>query len=162
MVVGIDPGKSGAIVSLGETVEAFLFPLIGKEYDRVAFSDLIKKINPTIVSVEDVHAMAGVAASANWSLSQGKEMVLSILSVHKIPFVLVSPKQWQSEMFQGVPVMKKPSKRNDTKAMALVAAKRLFPNMDLTKSERSEKPHEGIVDALLIAEFTRRNYGKRS
>lgn len=159
MIVGIDPGKEGAIVCIGEKITCRLFPLIGKEYDRKKFAEMMS-MSPTMVGVEDVHAMPGVSASANWSLSQGKEMILTTLTILRIPFMLVQPKEWQAEMFVGVPVQKKATGRRDTKAMALIAVKRLFPDVDLTKSERSEKPHEGIVDALLIGEYTRRRVAR--
>ena len=160
MIVGIDPGKSGAIVCIGEKITSKLFPLLGKEYDRHKLNEFLKGIKAVMVGVEDVHAMPGISASANWSLSQGKEMIISLLTAHGIPYLLVKPKEWQKEMFEGVPEQKKANGRRDTKAMALLAAKRLFPDVDLTKSDRAEKPHEGIVDALLIAEYTRRKVSK--
>ncbi len=65
-------------------------------------------------------------------------------------------------MFQGVDQITKPSKTagakpiRDTKAMALVAVKRLFPDLKLTFGERATKPHDGLIDAVLIAEYARR------
>jgi hypothetical protein len=52
----------------------------------------------------------------------------------------------------------KPKLMKDTKAMALMAVKRLFPNQKLTFGERATVPHDGLVDALLMAEYSRRNY----
>lgn len=88
------------------------------------------------------------------------------------PHTLVQPKKWQKEIYQGIPEIRKPpvmikkgkmagqmKKGNlDTKAMSLLAAKRLFPTLDLRASERCKKAHDGIVDALLIAEYGARQY----
>ena len=46
----------------------------------------------------------------------------------------------------------------DTKAMALVAAKRLFPKVNLMMTSKSTVPHDGLVDALLMAEYARRKF----
>jgi hypothetical protein len=74
-----------------------------------------------------------------------------------IPYTKVPAKQWQKDMFQGIDVIKKTGKSsNDTKAMALIAAKRLFPNQKLTFGEKATKPHDGLVDALLMAEYAKR------
>ena len=37
---------------------------------------------------------------------------------------------------------------------------RQFPNVDLRKSERARKPHDGKVDALLIAWYGLEGMGK--
>jgi hypothetical protein len=40
--------------------------------------------------------------------------------------------------------------------MALIAAKRLFPNESFLATEKSKKPHDGMVDSTLICEWGRR------
>jgi hypothetical protein len=72
-----------------------------------------------------------------------------------LPYHKVKAKVWQKDMFQGVPELTKSGKR-DTKGMALVACQRMFPTLKLTFGERATKPHDGLVDAVLIAA-----YGKR-
>jgi hypothetical protein len=71
-------------------------------------------------------------------------------------------------MFQGIPEMRLPSKMNkkgvmvngkiDTKSTSILAAKRLFPKFSLAISERASKPQDGVSDALLMAEYCRRNF----
>ena len=89
------------------------------------------------------------------------------LSITCISHTFVQPKKWQS-IWEGVPIQKVPTgKKNkkgepmyktDTKATSLLAVQRLFPNIDLRASERCKIPHDGIVDALLMAEYCRRNF----
>jgi hypothetical protein len=43
--------------------------------------------------------------------------------------------------------------KRDCKKMSELAAKRLFPNVDLRATERCKISHDGIVDALLIAYY---------
>ncbi len=44
----------------------------------------------------------------------------------------------------------------DTKTKSILAASRLFPRVDLRRTARSKVAHDGLTDALLIAEFGRR------
>jgi hypothetical protein len=65
-----------------------------------------------------------------------------------IPYTLVHTLSWQNALTKG--------QGGDSKARAHLTAIRLFPGIDLRASERSRKPHEGVIDALLVAEFGRR------
>ena len=41
---------------------------------------------------------------------------------------------------------------------SLIAAKRLFPNVNFTATERSKKDHDGAIDACLIARYGQLNF----
>jgi hypothetical protein len=53
---------------------------------------------------------------------------------------------------------KKPRVKIDTKATSLIAAKRLFPDEKFLATTRSKVPHNGVIDAVLIGEYCRRNF----
>jgi hypothetical protein len=53
---------------------------------------------------------------------------------------------------------KNPRVKIDTKATSLIAAKRLFPEEKFLATSRSKVPHDGIVDAVLIGEYCKRNF----
>jgi hypothetical protein len=77
---------------------------------------------------------------------------------HGISFTKVRAVDWQKQMFQGVETITKTGKSSrDTKAMALIAIKRIFPDLKLTFGDRAIKAHDGLVDAVLMAEYARRN-----
>ena len=158
-VIGIDPGKEGYITVMKSSgVETHPIPKVGKEVDLSELANLIVTISEecdtskTVVVIEDVHALAGSAAGATfafggicWSLRMGFIMC-------GLRIVLVAPKKWQKEMFEGI------KKMDDTKAMSVLAAKRLFPNVKLTRTDRCTKPDNNLTDSLLIAEYGRRHY----
>lgn len=184
--IGIDPGKDG-FITVWKEGEGFIFlpiPLSGKEVDYHAlkrdFSEAIghntngeivitngKVTDSTIYCViEDVHAKFGTAAKATFNfgfVAGAMEMMLIALG---IPYTKVAPKKWQKQMWEGVTVQKKQSSTgktmvNDTKSTSLIAAKRMFPDLDLranTDSKRATKPHDGKVDSLLICEYCKRNF----
>ena len=70
-----------------------------------------------------------------------------------MPYELIAPKTWQKETQKGVPNLKKSNGKNDTKGMALLAAKRIFPQEKFLATARSTTPHDGLVDAALMAYY---------
>lgn len=170
--IGIDPGKNGGIFSVTESkslnINKYTFhqiPLIGKEFDVKALSDIFDSYYelPCYAVIEDVHSIFGASAGATFDFGFGCGLLEGILVSHGIPYTKVQPKKWQAEMFEGIPLQQKPSStgktiQKDTKRMAEMAAKRLFPSIDLRMTDKCKKSHDGKVDALLICEYCRRNF----
>jgi hypothetical protein len=67
------------------------------------------------------------------------------------PVDYVQPQAWQKVVLAGM-------SRKNPKRAALSFVSRRFRNLDLKATERSKGPHEGIVDALCIAEYGLRLY----
>lgn len=162
--VGIDPGKKGALVEItdGVVTKKVPTPLIGNEYDIPSMNELISAYigkKDVMVLLEDVHSLGGVSAAANASLMENKGVWIGLLMANKIPFTLVTPKEWQSFSWNGAEKVFKEKKsekdRNitDTKATSLRSAMGLYPDVDLRKSGRSKKGDEGIIDSLLMAHY---------
>lgn len=162
--VGIDPGKRGALVEIVDSVvtKKCPTPLIGNEYDIQSMNELISAYvgkDDVMVLLEDVHSLGGVSAAANASLMENKGVWIGLLMANKVPFTLITPKEWQSFSWDGIDKVLKEKKsekdRNitDTKATSLRAAMGLYPNVDLRKSERAKNGDEGIVDSLLMAHY---------
>lgn len=167
--MGIDPGKTGAIVIINElSVKTYGMPLISKEYDMQKFKILFQNFSSLDchIVIEDVKALQGKFKSGNWALSRGKTILEVYCHALNIPHTLVHSKTWQREMWQGVPkqytgaLTEAGNRKIDTKAMSLIAANRLFPTIDKRdpnrKTERAQSIHDGVVDALLMAEYGRR------
>lgn len=183
MIIGIDPGKTGGIVCLGENgvVWSSATPVLGKEIDWKAFATLLRsgQSNIDLVVLEHVHAMHGSSAKSTFTFGGCFEGAKALIAAFELPYTLVQPKVWQKVMWQGVPEHRKPPKKLtkkelkakaagkkvrtpnpkgsiDTKMMSLIAAKRLFPTADLMATPKCTTAHDGLVDALLIAEYGRR------
>jgi hypothetical protein len=174
VVLGIDPGKNGAVVLIESDLSVCTsqMPLVANEFDTKSFADFLRSRRGKIdhIFIEDVHAIFNSAAGATFTFGFICGIIQGVVCASQIPYTLVQPKKWQSVVYQGVPEIRKPDiivskgkhageKRRgplDTKAMSEIAAKRLFPSVDLRASERCKKCHDGIVDALLIAEYGRR------
>lgn len=146
-----DVGKSGGLVKLDEDlniISKHIMPMIGKEYDIQAIVDLLEEEEITHIAIENVHAIQGrTGNSSNFSFGLGKGILMGVVAGLKIPYTLVNPKTWQKVAWEGV------TKQESTKKTSLVAVKRVFPKESFLATSRSRVPHDGLVDAALIAYY---------
>lgn len=166
--IGIDIGKKGAIVYQHPDgkIEAYAVPMIKDEVDYAFMYDIIQHMNARHYELYDCHphmifeklgVIFGSSKATAFSMGHQSGAIEMMAIALRIPYTKIPAKQWQKEMFTGVEEITITGKTSrDTKAMALVAAKRLFPGREFTFTERATKPHDGYVDALLMSE-----YGKR-
>lgn len=160
--VGIDIGKSGAIAVIypDSTIKTMEMPIVNGELDYVELNNILLQVASISahLAFEKLGVIFGSAKHTAFSMGHQAGAVEMSCICNKIPYTKVRAVNWQRQMFEGVDeIKKKNSSARDTKAMALVAVKRLFPNLKLTFGERAKKPHDGLIDAVLIAEYARRN-----
>jgi hypothetical protein len=166
--IGIDVGKEGAFaiqdINL-KSITCIKMPLIGKELDMLEVYNILTPYeggNGMIVFEKIIPFTANKSAMFSLGCQAGAiEMACVALA---IPFTKVPPQTWQKEMFTGVDQATKKSTTTksgvsrDTKSMALVAAKRLFPHQELKFGGRTTVAHNGLVDALLMSEYAKRRF----
>lgn len=162
--LGIDPGKSGAFAIIDENaniIEMDALPLIGKEYDKQGIKSFLKCKEFAHIGLENPGIIFGVAKSAMVSLNGCVRLIEGIIFGLNLPHTLVQPKEWQKEMFKHVPSQKKADGKNDPKATATLAAINIWPqqNFKFTNAGNPSKNYnDGMIDAVLIAEYVRRMY----
>lgn len=162
--IGIDPGKKGfiSVLEIFDLPEWKFYPIPtikGKVIDVVELNNIFEKIKGDCHAViEKVHAIYGSSAKATFDFGFTAGLLEGMLIAHSIPYTKVPPKEWQKEMWQGVQVIKKTKRSNDTKAMSEIAVKRLFPKLDLRKTERCTTNDDNKVDSILMAEYCRRKF----
>lgn len=170
IILGVDPGMRGAWVAINEKselVSRIVVPRISKT-GPVDIPELInwmeslslKNYERVILSYEDVHPLYGVSVSSTGSLMEAKGIIEGIFysasrSLKNASIVPLTPKKWQSTVWLTHDKVMAASKV-DTKATSLTAAKRLWPGDGFLASPKSKVAHDGIVDAMLIAEAARR------
>jgi crossover junction endodeoxyribonuclease RuvC len=160
VIIGIDPGKDGALVALnleGEhvvthlTKQDFTLP-IGKgskrEYDVGSMAKTILELHTTygvaLVVIEKQHSMPLQGVASTFSTGMGYGMWLGIVGAFGIPLQVVGARAWQKRVLLGVP--------GEGKGRAVLLAKQRFPGVDLTPGKK-RKPHDGIADAVCIAAY---------
>lgn len=165
--VGIDPGGDGGIacIDFNGHVKKWGMPNNGngiEVLDLVSILDGLKEEYNVTLILEDVHSIFGTSAKSNFSFGFTCGAINAIVVTRLLKLLPVQPKAWQKIIWANSDKVYKPLKEKqktasiDTKATSLNACKRLFPGLDLRKSARASKPHDGITDAILIAEYGRR------
>ena len=155
-ILGIDPGQKGGMVLLspsGVVIAHKEIPLDTlKDLDKMRLNDYIKDFKKFGEMHVILERILPFAMSAKSCLTFGRHlgMLEFAFYVEKIPMTLIEAAKWTKEMHQGIDANLKP------KVKSSIAVERLFPALNLSFPKNYKKPHEGIVDALLIAEYGRR------
>lgn len=168
LYIGIDVGANGFISAQFNGVwEHFAIA----DNDLYQLSEIMREMRSKCVSVscviEDVHAIVGCSAKSTFQFGFNKGYLIGLLAANKIPYTLVAPQNWQKEMwtnadmvvtYKTVKVKDKEvtKKAVNTKQTSINACKRLFPTIDLRKSERAQKIDDNKVDSILLCEYGRR------
>lgn len=161
--IGIDPGLGGAIAALdraGEVVWIHKTPTLEvqsksskqkrRRHDLAGMKRILEEdfASGSIVGLEEVHAIpagvAGISSVAMFSFGRGLGDWEGLLVGMGIRYQFVGPRRWQAAMLRGETDKGKPG--------AYLAATRLFPDV------KNLRKGSGEVDALLIAEYTRREF----
>jgi hypothetical protein len=147
MIIGVDPGVSGAIILFhGNGVEC----LVLKTATEKDIAETFKNSAKGLVVIEHVTSspQQGVVSAFNFGMSYGGLRMAAIAGGHRIETVL--PRRWQSAM--QVRKIGGGYGKNDTdKKRAIKSrAQELFPEIKTTNATAA---------ALLIAEYGRRVYG---
>lgn len=167
LIVGIDPGVSGALVCMasdGAALAAEPMPLLtGKGRKRInagllvwILSDWRERFGGTadgfrFVMVEEVHADPRWGRVACFSFGQGYGTLIGVLTTLRLPFGFVPPSAWRKSVIPGA----KPGKDD-----AIRWCRRTHPLLDVGQYSRAVR--EGIADAAAIAEYGRRRiYGAK-
>lgn len=138
-IVGIDPGKTGAMALLTED----------ETVDFAEFSDLrslhsvMNEWKPTHAIIEKVHAMPGQGVSSTFTFGYYAGLAEGLIISLGIPYEFVRPQQWQKGLYAV-------SDGKEKKVRSINAAKRLFPK--LQRVFKFKKDHNK-AEALLIARF---------
>jgi hypothetical protein len=155
--IGIDNGLTGGLVAIsdhpGAPIETSVMPTRGKtkgnEVDAEAVWDWIYRVGGSacavILETPGKHSPGAQALCSMWD-SYGA--IRGVLECRRIRHHRITPQAWQKVMLVGC-------KKGDTKPAALAKARQLWPEESWLASPRCSKPHDGMIDAALIAEYGR-------
>lgn len=140
--VGIDPGKSGAI--------ALLHPdgkLVTHTFNTLNYRATLEQIKDEDIKccLEKVGAMPGQGVVSMFNFGHNLGFIEGVLQAYSIPYQLVPPQTWKKEF-----------SLSSDKAKSIEVCQKLFPKVSLLATDRSKKPHDGIAEAILMAEYARR------
>ena len=161
MIVGIDNGLDGGLCAVskfdGSIIDKIRMPTLQmskkKEIDiRIINQWLLDFNTPFDLAIEEplAHAKSSQAVRS-MAISFGK--LVGMAESHQYPVQRVSVHKWQKKMLGRMP-------KGKTKEFALALANSLAPKENWLANKRCKKPHDGMIDAYLIALYIRE--GKKS
>lgn len=146
LYIGIDPGKSGAMVILHDRRVENIVPFDEIEYIKALQNSFLKFSDTKVVCcLEKVNAMPKQGVVSMFNFGQNFGFIQGVLMSLGISYELVTPQKWKKEF----------SITSD-KNTSIAVARRLFPEVNLKRTERSRKDDDNIAEALLMAEYARR------
>lgn len=139
--IGIDPGLSGALAILdGESATVTLW---GPEAYAKALRYATEK-GPCVACLEHVGARPGQGVTSTFRFGENFGFCQGMLTAYGIRYELVRPQKWKKEFSVS------------GKNASIAVCKRLFPGVDLRRTEKCRIDHDGKAEALLMAEYARR------
>lgn len=166
--LGIDVGSKG-FVTLNTGTELRFYSIADNDAYQLSniLHDIKAEFQNVVCAMEEIHAIFGSSAKATFAFGEINGLLKGLLIANKIPYHLVAPKKWQSEIWDNKDMVvsyktvtikgKQVSKKEvNTKQTSLNAAKRIFPAVDLRKTERCKNLDDNKCDSLLISEYARR------
>lgn len=142
--IGIDPGQSGALAVIDRKGKAYAIPYNEQDYlDEI--SQIAAEGCEVRAIVEHVASMPKQGIASTFKFGANFGWIQGVLAANRIPYELVRPQKW-----------KRVFSCTSDKNTSIAVAQRLFPTTSLLATPRCKKPHDGIAEALLMAEYGRR------
>tara|TARA_B100000989_G_scaffold255509_1_gene204441 strand:+ start:809 stop:1303 length:495 start_codon:yes stop_codon:yes gene_type:complete len=161
LIIGIDPGISGAICFLqdGKIINVIEMPIMieGKKNKKQVngsqiYNEICKRINKIEkqeirIVIEQVSAMPGQGVTSMFNFGQSFGILKGISSAMQLPVYFVRPAKWK-KYFNLI---------NSEKDASRTRAIEIFPYFS---SQLSKKKDSNKADAILIASFHHETYKK--
>lgn len=181
--LGLDPGLTGGIAvmelgAIGEATKIRAIPMPIKpgpagrrDVDGSKVAAFLryhtKASKVLMVAVESVHSFhkQGIVSAFNFGKGYGK--LLGIIESLDMPLDEPTPQQWQSLVLAG---MKTKGRKKKTKGKGVAKSNtdrrdkdtsirfvlNHFPSVNLKATDRSTTNHDGMAEAICLAEYARR------
>jgi crossover junction endodeoxyribonuclease RuvC len=145
--IGIDPGQKGGIaVIIDGNPETF-------PYSDEKLISVMRQIEESCylggvaTCLEKVGAMPKQGVTSTFTFGKSAGFIEGVLQAFGIPYQLITPQVWKKEF-----------SLNSDKAKSVEVCKKLFPGVILRATERCTTDHDGMAEALLMAEYARRKF----
>jgi len=159
VVIGVDPGKTGAIVALDErgtvhaaaTADRWTIKGKGPSYVPRTMAEWLTAVPCDLVVIERQQAMPRQGLSSTLTTGYGYGLWVGIAAALGLPYLEVRPSAWTRAIL--------PASGGKGKGRAIGVARARVPDLDLTPG-RKRKPHDGLADAACLALYGLRELGR--
>ena len=146
--IGVDPGKKGAMAIMGYSNtmgERYMMKII--PFDPQEYIKTLKQFNGATVCIEQVHSLPHEGVKSVWSFGQTYGWLLGVLDAVGLSYQTVPPNLWKKDF----------SLLRTDKKQSIEVCKRLFPGIELKRTDRCRNDDDNMADAALICEYARRH-----
>ena len=147
LFIGIDPGKNGGIAYIDtECKISGTEPYSDKDLLDMCRDESWRGSTEHIMCcLEKVGARPGQGVVSMFNFGQSVGYIKGVLEAFRVPYQEITPQKWKKEF--GL---------NSEKAASAEVCRKLFPEISLLATPKCKKPHDGMAEALLMAEYARR------
>ena len=151
--IGIDPGAKGGYAIIDESRIVYSTNARAFPWDDEMFVCEMRGIKnlangaKIVAAVEKVGARPGQGTVSMFNFGKSAGYIEGVLSALGIPYQLVSPATWKKEF----------SLIGKDKQASIITCRKLFPELDLKRTEHCRTDSDGKAESLLIAEWGRRH-----
>jgi crossover junction endodeoxyribonuclease RuvC len=139
------------VIAKTETGQAvFAYPWDDSFFAMEMASLMQMKEHGIVAAVEKVGARPGQGTVSMFNFGKSAGYIEGVLSALGIPYQLVPPNKWKKEF----------SLIGQDKQASIVTCRKLFPELDLKRTERCRTDSDGKAEATLLAEYARRHFGE--
>lgn len=146
--VGIDPGKVGGYAWIWDGMATT------RPWDDTFFIQdmqcLLATHDGVMAAVEKVGARPGQGTVSMFHFGESVGFINGVLRALGMPFQTVPPNVWKRDY----------SLIGKDKKSSIEVCRRLFPDVDLKRTEKCRTDSDGKADSLLLAEYARRHFGE--
>jgi hypothetical protein len=154
MILGVDPGMEGAVCILDDdSVILEVMPTKDGLIDVVELGHILRPYAPMITKAYLEGASLRPMQQGQFKIGQNFGRIQAVLEYMGIWALTVRPQDWSKDYDHGVVEKDKKKRYGLIKKARARIAQGLFPEINLMATTGSYVPHDGLVDALLIANW---------
>lgn len=152
--IGIDPGKNGSYAVIDDDKTVYATDVRAYPWNDEMFVCEMRGIknlanNVKIISaVEKVCSMPHDSHKAAFNFGHSLGYIEGVLISLGIPYQLVPPMKWKKEF----------SLIGKDKKASIDTCKRLFPELNLRRTDKCRTDSDGLAESTLLAEYARRRF----
>ena len=146
--IGIDPGAKGGYAWIwDDTIRAMPWD---DEFFVQDMKCLVATKERIMAAVEKVGAVHGNGIVSMFNFGKNAGYIEGVLSALGIPYQLVPPAKWKKEF----------SLIGKDKQASIITCRKLFPELDLKRTERCRTDSDGLAESTLLACYAMRHFGE--
>lgn len=159
MILGVDPGNTGALAWLDDVGQPVsiqpmpVFKLEGKTHLNIGEVIKIFTAYKGKIVLEQQQPFPGQGVVSVGTLMKGYGILLGVAGALNIPCVEVLPRLWKKEMFKGVKLGRK---KEQLKEASRRLCQQLWPAVGFKLDPEDDEMDHGLCEAALLAEYGRR------